>query len=285
MKTTFTGNSSMIFLGKMLKCTDERLVTSRFCKRDNKKIEILMNEVKPEREKLVLKFTRCPTLDCAKEEDLMKRRCEWKVSTPSSIQANTAEENVEESNNEAPNRIESADLENLFKIVDVSDPWSEIKEGRIRRVKEVTEVRKLCASKIQKKRNSTHLKTVTTELANSNAFKKEEVLSKCLFVISQKTSSSKKPKNSFTNYKAGLKRLRSKRPTKEIRTSTGIQNKVSSKPFFVVGKKTSSLNKPKNSFRDYLAYKAGLKRYNRNRSVKQNQISKNFQIKKARKRL
>ena len=51
-----------------------------------------MNEVKNEREKLVLKFTRCPILDCAKEEDLMKRRCEWKLSTPSSIQANTAKE-------------------------------------------------------------------------------------------------------------------------------------------------------------------------------------------------
>ena len=74
MKTTFTENNSMIFLGKMLKCTDETLLTSRVCKRGNKKIEVPLSEDKSEREKLVLKFTRCLILDCAKEEDLMKRR-------------------------------------------------------------------------------------------------------------------------------------------------------------------------------------------------------------------
>ena len=51
----------------MLKCTDETLVTSRDGKKGNRKIKVLMNEGK--RERLVLKFTRCPILDCAKEDD------------------------------------------------------------------------------------------------------------------------------------------------------------------------------------------------------------------------
>ena len=57
----------MIFMGKMQKRTDETLLTSRVCERGNKKIEVPLSEDKPDREKLVLKFTRCPILDCAKK--------------------------------------------------------------------------------------------------------------------------------------------------------------------------------------------------------------------------
>ena len=108
--TMFTGHTTMIILGKMRKCTDEILETSRYCNRDNKKIEVSTNEGK--REKLVLRFSRCPILDCAaKEEDLMKRRCEWKVSTPSNSQTKTVKENVEENKSVAVNRLGSADDE------------------------------------------------------------------------------------------------------------------------------------------------------------------------------
>ena len=80
------------------------------------------------REKLVLKFTTCPILDCEKEEDLMKRRYEYSLFIPPSIQTNIVKENVEKSINEGPNRIGSADNESFVTKVDVSDPWSEIKK-------------------------------------------------------------------------------------------------------------------------------------------------------------
>ena len=53
MRITFTGHNSMIFLGEMLKCTDETLVTSTVCKRGNNKIEVPMNEGKLKSEKIV----------------------------------------------------------------------------------------------------------------------------------------------------------------------------------------------------------------------------------------
>ena len=59
---------------------------------------------------------------------------EKKVSTTSSIKTNTVKENVEESINEAPNEIGSTDEENLDTIVDASNPWSKIKEGKIKRL-------------------------------------------------------------------------------------------------------------------------------------------------------
>ena len=155
----FTGHNSMIILGKRRKFTDEILETSRYCKRENKKIEIFTNEGK--REKLVLRFSRCPILDCAeKEEDLMKRRCEWKVSTPTNNQTNKVEENK---SGEAVNRPGPADDEKLVTIVDVSDPWSVIKEGEIRKLKvnKTAGLRKSSKSKTEKR--ATYLKPNTTE--------------------------------------------------------------------------------------------------------------------------
>ena len=67
-------------------------------------------------------------------------------------------------------------------------------------------------SKIEKE--ATYFKPSKTGLAKTKIFKKEEVLAKYLFVVGQQPSSFKKPKNSFANYKAGLKRLRSDRCTK-----------------------------------------------------------------------
>ena len=268
MKTMFTEKKSMIILGEMLKCNEETLVTFQSGKRGNRKIEVLMNEGK--REKIVLRFSRCPKLDCAKKHGLMKKRCEWKVSTPSNTQTSTFTRNG------------SADDENLVTIVDISDPWSEIKEGKMRKLKLNKTAGLPKSSKIEKK--TTYLKPKTTELANSTVFKNKEVLTKSLFVIAQKVSSLKKPKNSFRNYKVSLKRLRRNQRVKQIQTSSGIQKKVLSNPLFVIGKKTSSKN-PKNNFKVYRAYKAGLKRYSSNRDVKQNHVSKIFPIKKARKRL
>ena len=97
------------FLGKMQKCTDETPEAYTVCKRGNRKIEVLMNEGK--REKIVLKFTRSLILGCEKEDYLMKRWCEWKVSTPSNSQTNTVKENVEENKSVAVNRLGSADDE------------------------------------------------------------------------------------------------------------------------------------------------------------------------------
>ena len=280
MKTVFTGRKAMIFLGEMLKCTDEALETSRDGKRGNKKIKVSMKEGKLKREKLVLKFTRCATLDCAKEGDLMKRRGEWKVSTLSKVQTNTVEENK----SEAVNSPGSTDDEKLVKIVDVSDPWSEIKEGKIRKLKmkEMNELCKPCVSKTETE--ATYLKSSTTELANISALKKEEVLSNFLFVVGSKAPYLKKSTESFTNYKAGLKRIRRDRRLKQNKTSTCVHKKVTLQPLFVVGQKTS-LKNAKNKFRIYREYKAGLKRYSSNRDFKQNQISKNFQVKRVRKRL
>ena len=279
MNTMFTGQISMIILGEMRTVTDETLATYGDGRRGNRKNEVIMNEGK--RERLVLKFTRCPILDCEKKEDLKKRRCEWKVSTPSSIQTNTVNTNVEENKSGvAVNRPRSADDEKLVTIVDVSDPWSVIKEGEIRKLKVNRTAGLRLSSKTEKK--ATYLTPSKTDLANTKVFKKEEVLEKSLFVLDHKHSSFKKPKNSFNNYKAGLKRLR--KCTKKSQTSKGIQKKVLSKPLFVVGKKTS-LKNPKNCFKVYRAYKAELKRCNNNQDIKQNEISKNFPIKKARKRL
>ena len=143
-------------------------------------------------------------------------------------------------------------------------------------------LRKSSKSKTEKK--VTYLKPNTTELANTKVIKVEEVLIKSLFVIGQKSSYFNKPKNSFVNYKAGLKRLRSKRCTKENQTSACIQKKVTLQPLFVVGKKTS-LKNPKNSFQVYRKYKAELQRNNSKPGIEQNEISRCFQIKKARKRL
>ena len=89
----------------MQNCTDETLEASTACKRDNKKIEVSLSKNKPKREKIVLKFTRSLILDCAKKGDLMKRRCEQKVSTPSSIQTNTVRENVKENKSVAVNIV------------------------------------------------------------------------------------------------------------------------------------------------------------------------------------
>ena len=150
---------------------------------------------------------------------------------------------VEENKSVAVNRPGPADDENLVTIVDVSDPWSVIKEGKIRELKvnKMAGLRKSSKSKTEKK--VTYLKPNTTELANTKVIKVEEVLIKSLFVIGQKSSYFNKPKNSFVNYKAGLKRLRSKRCTKENQTSACIQKKVTLQPLFVVGKKTSLNNK------------------------------------------
>ena len=203
MKTVFTGRNSINFLGEMLKQADEALVTSRYGERGNKKIEVPMNEGKLKREKLVLKFTRCPVLDCAKEEDLMKRRAEWKLSTPYSIQTNTVKENVEENKSEAVDRRGSTNDEKLVTIVYVSDPWSQIREGKIRKLKmkEMNELCKLCVRKTEKE--ATYLKPSTIEFANISALKKE-VLSKLLYVVGIKVPQLKMSTKSFINYKAGL---------------------------------------------------------------------------------
>ena len=265
----------------MQKCTDETLVNSGDGKRGNRKIEVLMNEGK--REKIVLKFTRSLILGCEKEDYLMKRWCEWKVSTPSNSQTNTVKENVEENKSVAANRPGSTDNEKLVTVVDVSDPWSVINEGKTRKLK----VNKMAGLRLPRKieKKAANMKPNKTELAKTKVIKKDEVLLKSLFVVGKKASCFKKSKNSFTNYKAGLKRLRSKRCTKENQTSACIQKKVTLQKLFVVGKKTSLKKYPKNSFRDYRAYKAGLKRYTSNRGIEQNEIVTNFQIKKARKRL
>ena len=162
-----------------------------------------MNEGKLKREKLVLKFTRCPVLDCAKEEDLMKRRAEWKLSTPYSIQTNTVKENVEENKSEAVDRRGSTNDEKLVTIVYVSDPWSQIREGKIRKLKmkEMNELCKLCVRKTEKE--ATYLKPSTIEFANISALKKE-VLSKLLYVVGIKVPQLKMSTKSFINYKAGL---------------------------------------------------------------------------------
>ena len=268
MKTMFTGQNSMIFMGKMRTVTDETLATYGDGRRGNRKVEVLINEGK--RKKIVLRFSRCPKLDCAKKHGLMKKRCEWKVSTPSNTQTSTFTRNG------------SADDENLVTIVDISDPWSEIKEGKMRKLKLNKTAGLPKSSKIEKK--TTYLKPKTTELANSTVFKNKEVLTKSLFVIAQKVSSLKKPKNSFRNYKVSLKRLRRNQRVKQIQTSSGIQKKVLSNPLFVVGKKTS-LKNTKNSFKVYRAFKSGLKSNNSKRGIENNEISQTFQIKKARKRL
>ena len=75
-----------------------------------------------------------------------------------------------------------------------------------------------------------------TESAHISVFKKE-VLSKFLFVVDQKTFSFKNLKNSFTNFNAGLKILRSYKSTKQNQTIKGIHKKVLSKPLLIVGKK------------------------------------------------
>ena len=276
----YTEQNSMIVLGKMQKCIEEIMVTSGDGKRDNRKIEVFVNEGK--REKIVLRLSRCPIQDCAKEEDLMKRRCEWKVSTPSSSQTNTVIESDEENKRVTVNRPGSADDEKLVTIVDVSDPWSVIKEGKIRKlkIKEMNELCQPCFSKTEKR--ATYIKPSTTEFANISALK--EVFSKSLFVIGSKAPHLKKSTKSFTNYKAELKRVRRDRRSKQNKTSTCLHKRVTLQQLFVVGQKTS-LKNAKNKFKDYRAYKAGLKRYKSNQDVKQNQISKNFQIKRARKRL
>ena len=97
--TMFTGHNSPNFLDQILKRMDETLGTSVVHKKANKSKEAYRKEEKPNREKVVLKFTRCnfdtPILDCVNEEELLdefERRCEWKVSFPSRIQNNTVKE-------------------------------------------------------------------------------------------------------------------------------------------------------------------------------------------------
>ena len=117
-----------------------------------------------------------------------------------------------------------------------------------------------------------------------SVLKKEEVFSKSLFVVGSKAPYLKKSTKSFTNYKAGLKRFRRDRRLKQSKACICIQKEVILQLLFVVGQKIS-LKNTKNKFRIYRAYKAGLKRYSNIRDVKQNQDSKNFQIRRVRKRL
>ena len=59
----FTRQNSKVILGEMQKFTDETLENSRVCKSGNKKIEVPTGNVKLNRKKLFLKYTRCPILD------------------------------------------------------------------------------------------------------------------------------------------------------------------------------------------------------------------------------
>ena len=270
----FSGQNSMIFLGEMLKSTDETIVTSRTCERDSKRLEIPLNEDQPKSKRLVLKFTKCysdsPTLYQANQEDLqneLERRHEWKVSFPSSIQTTTIKENAAE--NKTNDKNASADKDIFFTLIDVSDPWIDIKEKQVRRLK-VKEVAEVCEPYYNCGENRSKVQS--------------KLLSNPLFVVGHKSYGLKKSKSVFTDYKAALKRLRSYQ-TLRNQTSTVVRKEVSPKPLFVVGRKTPCSKNHKNSFKDYIACKAGLKRFTTNRNVIQNQISKSFQLKTNRKKL
>ena len=270
----FSGQNSMIFLGEMLKSTDETIVTSRTCERDSKRLEIPLNEDQPKSNRLVLKFTKCysdsPTLDQANEQDLQKkleRRYEWKISNPSSVQTTAIKENAAE--NKTNDKNASADKDILVTLVDVSDPWIDIKEKQVRRLK-VKEVAEVCEPYYNCGENRSKVQS--------------KLLSNPLFVVGQKAYGLKKSTTVLKDYKAKLKRLRSYRRLRN-QTNPVVRKKVSSKPLFVVGRKTPCSKNYKNSFKDYIACKAGLKRFTTNRNVIQNQISKSFQLKSNRKKL
>ena len=129
INTMFTGHNSTNFLDQILKRMDETLGTSIAHKKANKSIEASRKEKEPNHEKLVLKFTRCnfdtPILDCLNEEELLaefERRCEWKVSLPSSIQNNTVKENDEENKNKVLCKTPSSDEDIVVTLHDVLKP-------------------------------------------------------------------------------------------------------------------------------------------------------------------
>ena len=270
----FSVQNPMIFLGKVLKSTDETPVKSRVYERGNKRTETPTNEDQPERKRLIVKFTRfsfdSPTLDHANEEDLsneLERQHEWKVSFPSSVQTTTIKENAAENKSNVQGQNANDDFS--VTLFDVSDPWIGIKEKEVRRLK-VKEMAEVCGPYYSCGGNRSEVQS--------------KVFSKPLFVVGQKAYGLKKSKTVFKDYKAALKRLRSYRLVRS-QTSTVVRKKVSSKPLFVVGRKTPCSKNHKNSFKDYIACKAGLKRFTTNRNVIQNQVSKSFQLKTNRKKL
>jgi len=129
INTMFTGQNSTNFLDQILKSMDETLGSSVVHETTKDSKEMSRKEDNPNREKLVLKFTRCnfdtPILDCLNEEELLaefERRCEWKVSLPSSIQNNTVKENDEKDKNKVLCKTPSSDEDIAITLDDVFKP-------------------------------------------------------------------------------------------------------------------------------------------------------------------
>ena len=256
INTMFTGNNSTNFLDQILKRMDETLGSSVVHETTNECKETFRKEENPNREKLVLKFTRCnfdtPILDCLNEEELLaefERRCEWKVSLPSSIHNNTVKENDEENKHKVLCKTPSSDENIVITLDDVLRPWSRESREKMRRLKEkeMDEVLRLCRPDYS---YEPEIKTTKSKYLSD-----AEILKPCASTTQKKRISSY------------LK------PSKSINSGLNQKETVFSKPLFLVGRKAPSLKKYKKGFREHIACKAGLKRFNSSRLVKQNQIN------------
>ena len=119
----FDYHSSTIFIDQILKRMEESVKTSSVSETVLKCKETCVKEDVPNREKLVLKFTRCNL-------KVKEKKVKWKVSIPAGLKNDKVELNY--------NRIKtaSADKDIIINLDDIFNPLSEESREKMRRLKQ-----------------------------------------------------------------------------------------------------------------------------------------------------